>query len=215
MASNQTSKIITCGHCSNVSHMKSVGHIFVDETPQGNEFGPQPNQGTYYDVFDCPACHRENIVKYFWHDFMESEEDLSYELLYPMDNDIPLGLPKEIKKSFVAAQKIKLLDANSYALLIRRVLELVCFDREAEGRDLAKKLKFLSDKGEIPQKLVRIAKGLRLLGNIGAHERYGSLGEKEVPILRDMIKSILEYVYTAPFLAELAEKKLEELSKYK
>ena len=215
MGSNQTSKIITCGHCSNLSNMKSLGHVFIDDTPQGNEYGPQPNQGTYYDVFECPACHRENIVKYFWHDFMESEEDLVYDMLYPMDNDIPIGLPKEIKKSLVAAQRIKLLDANSYALVIRRVLELVCIDRNAEGRDLAKKLKYLSDRGEIPEKLIRIAKGLRLLGNIGAHERDGSLSEKEVPILRDMIKSILEYVYTAPYLAELAETKLEELSKSK
>ncbi|MDL5512115.1 DUF4145 domain-containing protein [Arenibacter sp. M-2] len=216
MESKRLSQTFSCGHCSNIAAMESIGHIFKDSKKEdSHDPYPAPEEGYYYDVLICPACTRENIVKYFWHDFMESEEDVNYEYLYPIDNDIPLGLPNEIKLAYKAAQKVKLIDPNSYALLIRRLLELICFDREAEGSFLSKKLKHLADKGEIPEKLVKVAKGLRIFGNIGAHERGGSLSEKEIPILTNMIKSILEYIYTAPHLAELAERKLKEIEKSK
>lgn len=216
MGSKRLSQTVACGHCSNIAPMESIGHVFIDTTNQySSDPYPEPDNGIYYDILICPACERENIVKYFWHDLMDEEEDVSYEYLYPLDNNIPAGLPKEISKSFKAAQKVKIIDANSYALLIRRLLELICYDRGAKGKTLSQKLKFLSDEGEIPSKLVNIAKGLRLFGNIGAHGPEGTLSEKEIPILTNLIKSILEYIYTAPYLANLAETKLEEIRKSK
>lgn len=204
------SKIITCGHCSNIAPMKKLGYVF-DDQQEPNEFGPGPEQGYCYDVLICPACRKENIVKYFWSDLMESENDTNYITLYPIIKDMPLGLPDEIKGTFQAAEKVKTIDVNAYAILMRRLLEQVCLDRKAKKGNLAAMLKDLSDKGEIPSKLVDVARGLKNFGNIGAHAGSGNLSPKEIPIVNALTKAILEYIYGAPYLAALAEEKLNNI----
>lgn len=212
MKSKSLSQTTSCGHCSNVAPMESIGHVFIDTTEESSKDPyPEPDAGYYYDILICPACKRENIVKYFWHEFMESEEDLKYDILYPQRKNIPLGLPENIKSTFKAAEMVVNIDVNAYAMLMRRLLELVCIDREAKGSGLAIMLGDLAKKSEIPSKLVDVAKGLKDFGNIGAHSYCGSLSEGEVPIVSALTKSILEYLYTAPYLASLAEERLKEL----
>jgi len=209
----ELSKTISCGHCSNISAMEIIGQVFENLTEDyiDPKYGPPPENGNYYAVLICPACKKENIVKYHWHDFMESDDEITYNVLYPLNKNIPLGLPDKIKSTFQAAEKVKTIDVNAYAILMRRLLELVCIDRKAKGSTLAIMLKELSDKNEIPEKLVDVAKGLKNFGNIGAHAGIGELSEKEIPIVNALTKAILEYIYSAPFLATLAETKLDAI----
>jgi hypothetical protein len=88
---------------------------------------------------------------------------------------------------------------------------MVCEDRSAGGKDLHSKLQDLATKGEIPTKLVGVADSLRNLRNVGAHAVLGELSNAEVPILDDLCKAILEYVYSAPYLAKQAEDRLNSL----
>jgi hypothetical protein len=88
---------------------------------------------------------------------------------------------------------------------------VVCEDRQAKGDSLHKKLQDLSTRGEIPTKLVDVARSLKDLRNVGAHASLGNLTADEVPILEDLTRAILEYVYSAPALAEAAVKRLNTL----
>ena len=72
-------------------------------------------------------------------------------------------------------------------------------------------LQDLANKNEIPNKLVDVAKGLKDFGNIGAHAGIGELTKKEIPIVEMLTRAILEYIYTAPYLATLAENKLKSI----
>jgi hypothetical protein len=132
-------------------------------------------------------------------------------VLYPVKRDAPSGVPAKISKAYNAANRVRAADANAYGVLLRRVLELVCLDRNAAGRDLNSKLADLAQKGEIPNKLVGVAKGLRQLGNVGAHATLGELTPEEIPVLDDLCRAILEYVYSAPSLAQCAEERLKRL----
>ena len=58
-------------------------------------------------------------------------------------------------------RKNRNIDANAFAVLLGRVLELVCVDRNAVGNSLHKKLQDLATKGEIPAKLVDVAQASR------------------------------------------------------
>ena len=140
-------------------------------------------------------------------------EDTSGQTVYPQQKieDIPLGLPDNINRAFLAAAKVKTIDANAYAVLIGRVIEMVGEDRNATGRSLADLLQDLASKNEIPDKLVHVAKYLRDFRNIGAHATLGDLANEEVPILTDLCTAVLEYVYTAPFLATQAEQAVNKL----
>jgi hypothetical protein len=125
----------------------------------------------------------------------------------------PKGLPDNISKALIAAQKVKNIDANAFGVLLGRVLELVCMDRNAEGEYLSDKLLDLANKKEIPDKLVVVAKRLTKMRNIGAHPDLGNLTEEEIPLLNSLCNAILEYVYTAPYLANQAEERLKKIKR--
>jgi len=211
------SQIISCGHCNNLSRMEIIGNIFDNKAKKDPDpqFGYEPEWGHCFDVLKCPACKKVNVVSYYWHEGIEDVEEVIYELLFPLNDKIPLGLPEIILNAFNAAEKVRTIDVNAYAILMRRLLELVCIDRKAKSGTLAQMLNDLSNKNEIPVKLVDVAKGLKDFGNLGAHAGIGKMSEKEIPILNALSKAILEYIYSAPYLANIAEKKLKSLKKNK
>ncbi|GEO08283.1 hypothetical protein SAE01_07790 [Segetibacter aerophilus] len=191
--------------------MRIIGSVNDTEVYEDPDYGPMGEGGTIYSVLECPACKRVNVVSYGWHDGIESDDEINYEILFPQENNFPIGLPDNIASTLRAADKIKTIDVNAYAILLRRLLELVCLDRKANGATLALMLKDLADNNEIPEKLVKVASGLKDFGNIGAHAGIGELSEKEIPIVRALTSAILEYIYSAPHLATLAENKLKAI----
>lgn len=205
------SKLISCRHCGNIAKMEIIGSVNDDRTEIDPDYGPITEWGINYSILKCPACEKTNIVSYTWHDGMDSDDEISYDFLYPQNSKYPLGLPEKILTAYKAAEKVKSIDVNAYAILMRRLLELVCLDRGASSGMLASMLKELADKSEIPQKLVKIASGLKDFGNIGAHAGSGELTEEEIPIVNALCSAILEYVYSAPHLAALAEHKLNTI----
>ena len=170
---------------------------------------PDFAEGYRYDLLKCPACNQLEFRRYYCHS--SDDEPPAYETLYPTSSKGPLGLPPDIQKEYEAARLVRNTSANAYGVLMGRVLELVCEDRKATGRNLYGKLADLAKKNEIPTKLVGVADKLRDFRNFGAHAALGELTAKEVPILENLARAILEYVYSAPHLAEQAEKALEEL----
>jgi hypothetical protein len=141
--------------------------------------------------------------------------DIEYVVLYPVPEKLLRGLPPKIDRDYKEAQKLKSISANAYGVMVGRLLDAVCEDQGASGDTLDKRLKSLADKGVIPGGLVNVAAGIRKLRNIGAHGDLGALTAAEVPVLDDLTRAILEYVYSAPLLANEAEKRLAKLKKQK
>jgi len=206
-----TSQHFHCRYCGN--HSPFIIHSSCDHTieQRDKDTGMTWESGDLYSILGCPHCSQITIARSFWHDGMEDESELTYDVLYPSEEKMPHGLPMKIKKGYEETVKVKGINANAYAVLMRRLLEIVCEDRKAEGNDLYNKLADLAKKNEIPNKLVDVAHGLRAIGNIGAHAELGEVTEKEIPILRALINAILEYVYSAPYLAQVAKERLDEL----
>lgn len=207
------SEVIECKHCGNISKMQILGT--VDDTSYG-EYDNGPGgylSGTKYDVLKCPApkCEKVTIASYSYHEAYEEDGNFPYKFIYPEISSYPIGLPDKILIALRAAEKVKSIEANAYAILVRRLLELVCIDRKAQGATLAAMLIDLASKNEIPEKLVKVASWLKDFGNIGAHAAIGEITEKEIPIVTSLCNAILEYVYSAPYLASLAEEQLNEI----
>jgi hypothetical protein len=172
-------------------------------------------EGDIYQLLVCPACRGVSLGKYFYADY-QSEEEVKSEvttILYPTSVRTPSALPSKVMSAYQAATRVRGVDANAYAVLLGRVLEIVCDDRNAIGDTLYKKLEDLGNRGEIPRPLVEMAHSLRQLRNVGAHADLGELTVKEIPFLDDLCRAILEYVYSAPDLVESAKKRLSEISK--
>ena len=204
------SEVLTCGHCSNKGRMDIVAcwrkDLSVEDERQPYSFDAH----RCYETLICPSCDKPTFRSIYWHEAMEPD-DISIEVYHPSVEEMSSGLPNSIHKAYESARRVKNIDANAFGVLIGRLLELVCEDQQAKGDSLYKKLKYLSEKGIIPDKLAKIALGLKDLRNIGAHATMGELTEKEVPLLEKLTRAILEYVYTAPLLAEQAENQLAKL----
>jgi Domain of unknown function (DUF4145) len=173
-------------------------------------YGYQPEEGYKYELLLCLSCKEVMLWKYFEADYTDPE-DITIETLYPSAKSRLSGLPYRIQNAYEISLKVRVIDANAYAVLLGRILEMVCEDREATGKDLFNKLQDLAAKGEIPSKLVGVADNLRHLRNVGAHASLGELTKDEIPILDDLCRAILEYVYSAPYLAEKAQQQLNHL----
>lgn len=212
MDEQRFSEPIRCGHCGNNTIMKIVGEysrVKDYDDPQSGFFW---EAGRVYHILLCPACGNVTFRKCYWHSLrLDQGDPVEFEVLYPTQYLGPAGLPDRIQRAYDVANKVRNVDVNAYVVLLGRLIELICGDRNAKGATLAEKIKDLSDKGEIPAKLVSIADSLRQLRNIGAHAFLGDLTPKEIPILDNLCKAILEYVYTAPLIVSQAEKRLKAL----
>jgi len=200
-----------CGHCQNVAPMEIVADSSTVREYSDDSSGTDWEAGSVYQLSKCPACDGMTLRSYDWHSGYMDGSDIEYKVLYPLGEKVLRGLPRQIDAAYQAAHKVRNIDANAYGVLLGRVLDLVCEDRKASGRTLDQKLKSLAQNGEIPSKLVDVAAGVRKLRNIGAHANLGDLTVAELPVLDDLTRAILEYVYSAPFLAKEAEDRLAKL----
>jgi hypothetical protein len=203
------SEAIQCRHCGNISKMEILGRVDDNEYEEF-ENSQGYSYGTQYDILKCPApkCKKITLGGRHWHEAFIEDTEFEYKIFYPEHPKSLIGLPEKISVALKAADKVKSIDVNAYAILIRRLLELVCIDRQAKNGSLAVMLNDLADKQEIPDKLAKIANKLKDFGNIGAHAGSGELTIREIPIVTALSNAILEYVYSAPYLANLAESKL-------
>jgi hypothetical protein len=206
---------LKCGHCGNYAPMKRGARYSTIDRVYDENIGVSYDEGYTYEILECPSCSKINLISTYYNQTEDHEFPPSPEILFPLNDQIPIGLPISIEKAYEAAIKVKQIDANAYGVLAGRLLEMICEDRKAKGNDLSSKLSDLSTKGEIPENLVGVANGLRNFRNVGAHAVLGELTLDEVPILSSLTKAILEYVYSAPHLANIAEEKLDKLKKKK
>ena len=219
---NRTLGFIQCGHCGNRAPMKIVAEYYLStkhtyDDPDdayydycnGNIYS---EEGYHHKLLLCLVCNEVTYWRYFDAEYLECYEK---EIFYPSEPHKLFGLPNQIQKAYDIAIKVRFIDANAYAVLLGRILDMICEDRKASGDTLNKKLKCLADKGEIPEKLVNVAHSLRQLRNYGAHADLGELTSDEIPILDDLCKAILEYIYNAPYLAKKAEQSLNLLKEKK
>jgi len=203
--------ITQCGHCGNKSRMEVVASYDATRSFTG-PFGDTYDAGYLWELVLCPVCSGINLRQVDIHWGAEPEIGRrAARIVYPSTGRSFAGLPPAIDSAYQAALKVRHVDANAFAVLLRRVIEGVCLDRGASGRKLYERLNDLAKKGEIPIQLAEMAHQLRLFGNIGAHFGEGDLTSAEAALLGDLCGAVLEYVYVAPGWLEKLKSRLEEL----
>jgi Domain of unknown function (DUF4145) len=230
----QTTEFLRCRHCGNFAPMNIVANYFLLTEPESvyeysyypeecgdphtnkinieyaveynpDDYDDAPNAGCDYSLLLCLACKEVTLRKSCQHDFMDLETiEMGIETLYPPQGLELSYLPSAIQKAYKAALKARSINVDAYAILLGSTLDMVCEERKAEGKNIYEKLKFLAENGEIPNNLVEVVHKIRQLRNVGAHEPFKGLTSKEIPVLDDLIRAILEYLYVAPNLARKA-----------
>jgi hypothetical protein len=84
------------------------------------------------------------------------------------------------------------------ALMVRKALEELCHDRQAQGNNLKERIRNLGTKIVLPQQLLDGLDDLRLLGNDAAHiesREYDKVGKEEVEVGVEFTKEVLKATY--------------------
>lgn len=202
MVNEEDFKLQTCFHCGNIGLLRIVhkysynfGGPSFDEVGQIVDYDLQE----HFDWFmlSCPVCHkvtlRQEYSDEYTHDFYTS-----IETLYPQSSIDYVGVPENIKTAFEAALKVKNIDTAVCALSLRRVLEAICKERGAKGKNLERMIDDMISHQILPQMFVDACWIIRQLGNSAAHgdSRVFSMYQIDQTIL--FVQNIINYLYTLP-----------------
>lgn len=139
-----------------------------------------------------PDCHA-----YIWIMYTKGEDRASDS--YPperIDFDAT-GLPERVHDALDEA--IACHSTNAFvaaAMLVRKTVEEVCADQEAEGKNLHERIDGLRE--EVAPALLDGLHDLRMLGNDAAHvesRTFDEVGEEEVRVGIDLVKLVLQSLY--------------------
>jgi hypothetical protein len=212
---------IECTICKNRVHMEVLDDCIIRKEENYIENLPANFEETtndlHWQIIRCPACYKTLLREGWWNEIFGDETGPKYAIIYPQNiqNKKINALPKDIEKAYNAAERVKLIDSNAFAVLLGRVLDKVLLEKNANGNTLNEKLNDLAQRNLIPKTIGEAAHGIRELRNIGAHADLGELTEEEIPILEDIINVILVYLYSAPDMIIQITKKVEEMKKEK
>ena len=112
----------------------------------------------------------------------------------PVQNALEEAIKCHAQRCFVAS-----------AIMVRKTLEELCADRNAEGGNLKERIASLASRVILPKELLDGLDALRLLGNDGAHiesKTYENIGLEEIEVAIDFTKEVLKAVYQYAALLE-------------
>jgi Domain of unknown function (DUF4145) len=196
-----------CGHCNNVSRMIVVGRYGTVKTYDGGLY----DAGDLWEMLLCETCKNVSLRAGHYDD--RFNEYVDWKPLYPSAPGVPTGLPDTVRSAYEEAQGVRDINPNAYAVLLGRVLDHVCSDKQAVGRTLAERLRNLAGRRVIPETLADIAHALRSFRNVGAHADLGGLSRAETSVLESLCDAVLEYVYVEPLLLKSARERLDALGR--
>jgi Domain of unknown function (DUF4145) len=185
-----------CPHCGNVTPQASVLERQVPMQSYGKDGAPLPDgvgPAVDYLLLECQTC--KDLSLYAKFEYQEWEEG---RLEYPSRYDLHPCIPPTVAENYREAKRVQRVSPNAFAVLLRRALEAVCNDRGVSTGPLVRRLKELSNRGEIPGKLSDISTVLRELGNAGAHPTTQRVTVPLTWTMDEFFRTLLEYVYVAP-----------------
>lgn len=196
-----------CGHCGfrgPIEHKQDV-IVWVEEDRIAG-YGPIIWNHTVR-IWWCPACQEPTLHTSIWSP--DIEEAGTDQRVYPPGRD-NTPLPEIVRTRLDAAMKVKKIEPAFYAVGIGRMLEAVCKDQAASGKDLFEKLDDLVAKDRLPKPLAEAAHELRKLRNLGAHDKEVEVGPEDVALIEALADAILEYLYRAPAAVAAVRAGLDE-----
>jgi hypothetical protein len=202
--------IILCRNCNNetvqdiISTVDSKGIWYSSVKPEETEEFDE-----HYVLTKCRTCKR--ISLYF---AINDINDVSeWSLCFPNFREFTDDVPQRVLKIYNEALRVELVSQTAYSILTRKVIELLCKDKGAKGKDLKSKLKSLVDRNIIPKPIYEMADSIRIIGNIGAHDEEVKLNMFEIQTIKDFIMALLEYVYVAPSKIKKLKESIERKGK--
>lgn len=198
-----------CGHCCVRVDMVSMSSAHFREEIVGDYYNYR------WSLYRCAACMKPTLVEEYsttedYNQFDDQPIPVRTTVLYPGADRIVPYLPDNVATEYRSAIKVRVHDPNAFAVCARRSLEAACADHEAKGKTLAKQLQDLASRGLLPSTVAEASKGVRDVGNTGAHSSMGNVSQYEASVLLSLLTSVFEYLYVAPALVKELSEAIED-----
>lgn len=211
MADNQ--RVLQCYYCGNSTLMNLVGaHKNCWAEDDGSYYGYYN-----YQMFECPVCGKVTFCREYWDctqyyckEDGKFEDIIDKEIIYPINSFQGKYLPREVKEAYEAALKTKNIDSAVCLIALRRTLEVICKEKDAQGKSLWHKIEYLANKGILPVELKHASNITKTYGNIGAHDSDVSIHGYEIEQIIEFVKYIIDYLYVLPAKLSSIQEQLEK-----
>ena len=213
-----TEQIHTCFHCGNTGKMNYIGKSGWEQEEThsdkyGHVWGRFIIEHEDWFVFECPVCQKPVIMSEYVFDVAGTPPERKIE--YPIIAVSPEGVPPEIYSAYESAVKTKGIDYSICLLSLRRVLEMICKEKGAVGRDLEKKIDDLIDKKVLPTMIGDACWIIRQMGNDAAHADKVDVYTYDVEQVIGYVAAIIDYLYSMPYRVNSFKQKIQERKEHK
>lgn len=197
-------ELLICYHCGNRVPHTQVGYQRGQELYEHID-GQRYSEDFDYFLYQCPTCSGISIygdfAQYARYDSMERKR------LYPRGCQlVPEGhkvtpascIPERIVRLYEEIWPLRHIAPNAFAGQVRRALEVICHDQNAEGRTLFDQLNDLVSRGAFPGYFSEVTNLMRKIGNLGVHAADTEVDFWDAELLDDFFRAVVEYVYVVP-----------------
>lgn len=212
MTTENKTRQILCARCK-----IETRHQILLKHEENGEYEPDSiSWWNSYQIVQCAGCDSVSFVHVHTDSESRDYETGQYEeSLYvypdrqPRQQDHNKREPIECVETFPLKTRrayrevIRSLSANLpilTAIGIRAIIESVCIEQKASGRNLEKKIEDLATKGLLAAGQANILHGLRFMGNYAAHEIEPPKLEEILAAL-EIAETLLKTIYFLPSLA--------------
>jgi hypothetical protein len=119
-------------------------------------------------------------------------------------------VPKAVLRLYEEVWPLRHHTPTAFVGQIRRVLEFICKDQNATGKDLAHKLADLSARGIFPGNVTGMTTLIRECGNIASHAADREMDRWDAELIDALFRTVVEYVYIAPAKASRMRQRLQQ-----
>lgn len=158
------------------------------------------DKDTRVSLTQCHVCGDIGLIQQFRTHYFEHDPFAwsPPERLWPWPDTVALSLsvPEQLRAEHEQARNCYRVNAHTaVVVMVRRILEGVCFDHNIKEKTLMASLKKLQSQGAIDGQLVEWTTELRVLGNEGAHYTGRGVTSQDAADALALCEALLDHVY--------------------
>lgn len=205
MSKSPDTIIVECSHCGNLTPHQKIHEYTHSKFFEDLGNGQKITENFTWLSYACKTCGGLNLYGdffsvYGYNELMKAKLHPKGSGLLPPSHMLSPSkpVPDRILRLYEEVWPLRHKSPPAFVGQVRRLLEYICHDQKASGKDLFKKLEDLVTKGVFPGYFREITDLLRIVGNMGSHATEDDLDVWDAELIDDFFRSVIDYVYISP-----------------